>query len=52
MGDGEKTPLKPNFDSKVGLKFHGATITSDAALLAAERILHRQSPWSNEFLTS
>lgn len=34
MGDGEKTPLKFNFDPKVRLEFRGATITSDAGLLA------------------
>ena len=34
MGDGEKTFLKLNFDSKVRLEFRGATITSDAGLLA------------------
>ena len=28
MGDGEKTPLKLNFDSKVRLEFRGVTITS------------------------
>ena len=26
MGDGEKTPLKLNFDPKVRLEFRGATI--------------------------
>ena len=26
MGDGEKTPLKLNFDSKVRLEFRGVTI--------------------------
>ena len=34
MGDDKKTPLKLNFDSKVRLEFRGATITSDAGLLA------------------
>ena len=34
MGDGEKTPLKLNFDPKVRLEFRGATITSDAEPLA------------------
>ena len=34
MGDDEKTPLKLDFDSKVRVEFRGATITSDAGLLA------------------
>ena len=33
MGDGEKTPLRLQFNPKVRLEFHGATITSDAGLL-------------------
>jgi hypothetical protein len=34
MGDGEKAPLRLQFNPKVRLEFHGATITSDAGLLA------------------
>ena len=33
MGDGEKAPLRVQFNPKVCLAFHGATITSDAGLL-------------------
>ena len=38
MGDGEKTPLKLNFDSKVRLEFRRVTITSDAGLLACREL--------------
>ncbi len=38
MGDGEKTPLKLNFDSEVRLDFRGATITSNAGLLACREL--------------
>ena len=38
MGDGEKTPLKLNFDPKVRLEFREATITSDAGLLACREL--------------
>ena len=38
MGDGEKTPLKLTFDSKVRLEFRGATLTSDAGLLACREL--------------
>ena len=38
MGDGEKTPLKLNFDPKVRLEFRGATITSNAGLLACREL--------------
>ena len=34
MGEGPKHALRVDFDSKVRLEFHGATITSDAGLLA------------------
>ena len=34
MGDGEKAPLRFQFNPKVRLEFHGSTITSDAGLLA------------------
>ena len=38
MGDGEKTPLKLNFDPNVRLEFRGATITPDAGLLACREL--------------
>ena len=38
MGDSEKTPLKLNFDPKVRLEFRGASITSDAGLLACREL--------------
>ena len=38
MGDGEKTPLKLNFDPRVRLEFRDATITSDAGLLACREL--------------
>jgi hypothetical protein len=38
MGDGEKTLLKLDFDPKVRLAFRGATITSDAGLLACREL--------------
>jgi hypothetical protein len=34
MGEGKKRGLRVHFDGKLRLEFHGATITSDAGLLA------------------
>jgi hypothetical protein len=34
MGDGEKVPLRLQFNPKIRLAFHGSTITSDAGFLA------------------
>ena len=34
MSDGEKASLRLQFNPKVRLAFHGATITTDAGLLA------------------
>src|SRR5512147_1819774 len=34
MGDGPTEPLRPQFDRRLRLEFHGATVTSDAGLLA------------------
>ena len=34
MGDDERAPLRLQFNPKIRLEFHGATITSDAGLLA------------------
>jgi len=38
MGDSTKPPLKVRFDRRVRLEFQGATITSDAGLLAAREL--------------
>ena len=43
MGDDKNTPLKLNFDPKVRLDFRGATITSDAGLLACRELDHALS---------
>ncbi len=34
MGSGKKVPLRLQFNPSIRLEFHGATITSDAGLLA------------------
>ena len=40
MGDGENTPLRLQFNPKIRLEFHGATITSDAGLLLFREFDH------------
>ena len=34
MGDCQTVPLRPQFDRRLRLEFHGANVTSDAGLLA------------------
>src|SRR5262249_11070829 len=34
MGDCQPEPLRPQFDRRLRLEFHGANVTSDAGLLA------------------
>src|ERR671919_2607787 len=43
MGDAEKAPLRLQFNPKIRLEFHGATITSDAGLLPFREFDHALS---------
>lgn len=36
MGASKKQALRVTFDSRLKLEFHGATVTSDAGLLASQ----------------
>ena len=38
MGEDNNPPIKLKFDRRVHLEFHGATITSDAGLLACREL--------------
>ena len=38
MGETRKNVLLVHFDARVRLQFHGATITSDAGLLASQEL--------------
>ena len=38
MGNGEKAPRRLQFNPRVRLEFHGATITSDAGLLPIRKL--------------
>ena len=64
MGDGEKAPLRLQFNPKVRLEFHGSTITSDAGLqgvaqsapfvlptkdVEPRRVIGRDSPDKTDF---
>ena len=52
MGDGEKAPLRLNFDPKIQLEFCDATLTSDAGVLAFRELDDAPGPYPHRLRLS